>query len=82
MQTIPEMIEHPHTKERGLVVSVPKPDGTAQLQIGNPLKFSAGTPAYRHVGRPLGADTRDILQEAGFTPDEIQYLEKVHDFAS
>ncbi len=72
--TIPEMLAHPHTQARGLVVDVPKPDGTSQRQIGSPFKFSAGEAGYGGVGRPLGADTEQVLVEAGFTLSEIEGL--------
>ena len=74
VQTIPEMLEHPHTQARGLVVDVPKPDGTSQWQIGSPFHFSAGEATYGGVGRPLGADTAQVLADAGFPPAEIKAL--------
>ena len=69
--TTAEMTTHPHTQARNLVVNVPKPDGSQQRQIGQPLKFSAAAPEYRHVGPRPGAHNQEILQAAGYTPAEI-----------
>jgi len=38
------------------------------------VQFSRTPAAYRHTGPPLGAHTREVLQEAGFTPEEIEAL--------
>ncbi|MFO7663577.1 MAG: CaiB/BaiF CoA-transferase family protein [Chloroflexota bacterium] len=72
--SIPEMLEHPQTLARELIVEVPKPDGSTQKQIGTPIRFSAGQTEYRHVGRDLGANTSEVLKEAGFTKKNIESL--------
>lgn len=63
--TVSEMAAHPHTQARGLVVDVPKGDGTTQQQIGHPIRFSATAAEYRHIGAPLGAHTAEILARLG-----------------
>ena len=70
--TTAEMLRHPHTQARQMVVEVPRPDGTAQKQIGCPFKFSVGQPVYTHIGSELGADTDGILKEAGYGPEEVE----------
>lgn len=72
--TVPEMLAHPHTIARELVIEVPKSDGSMQKQVGNALKFSACSPVIRHTGRPAGADTVDVLRDAGYSTDEIVAL--------
>jgi alpha-methylacyl-CoA racemase len=57
--TVSEMVAHPQTIARQLVVDVPKPDGTTQRQIGHPIKFSATPAEYRHIGLPLGEGGSD-----------------------
>lgn len=74
VQTVAETVTHPHTQARNLVVDVPKPNGGTQRQIGNPFKFSAGTPAYRHTGGALGEHTESVLREAGFSAKKIDAL--------
>jgi len=72
--TVSEMLQHPQTQARQMVVDVPKPDGAPQKQIGSPFKFSQGGPSYRHTGASLGAHTEEILTEIGYSAQEIQAL--------
>lgn len=69
-----EMLRHPQVAARGLVVDVPRPDGTAQPQIGSPLKFSAAEAAYRHVGSAPGAHSDAILGALGYAAADIAAL--------
>jgi alpha-methylacyl-CoA racemase len=71
VQTIEEVVAHPHTAVRHLLVPVPKPDGSSQTQVANPLKFSRTPPTYKHIGRQLGEDTTAVLTELGYTPAQI-----------
>jgi crotonobetainyl-CoA:carnitine CoA-transferase CaiB-like acyl-CoA transferase len=72
--TVEEALAHPQTTARGLVVETPRGDGTAQRQVAHPLRFSAGRPAYRHIGPPLGQHTAEVLAEAGYSHEEIAAL--------
>ncbi len=72
--TVPEMLDHPQTAARGLVVDVPRPGGGSQRQIANPWRFSGGAAEYRTIGAALGAHTEEVLREAGFAPEEIGAL--------
>ncbi len=72
--TIPEMVAHPQTQARQMIVDVPKPDGTAQPQVGSPFKFSGTTAVYHHAGGDVGADTTAVLHELGYTDAEIEGL--------
>lgn len=74
--TIPETLEHPQVQARHLVVDVPQRGGSAQKQIANPLKFSAGEAAYRGVGTAVGVHTDEILQELGYSADKIEHLHR------
>ncbi|SHK17152.1 CaiB/BaiF CoA transferase family protein [Rhodothermus profundi] len=72
--TLEEMTQHPQVQARQLIVTVSRPDGTTQRQVGFPVHFSRTPPTYRHTGPSLGAHTLTVLQEAGFTMKEIQKL--------
>ncbi len=69
------MLEHPQTIARQMVVTVPHRDQGDVKTIGAPVKFSA-TPSGVESGAPvLGEDTREVLEEAGYSSDEIKKLE-------
>jgi alpha-methylacyl-CoA racemase len=72
--TVPEMAEHPQVQARGLIVGVPREDGSQQPQIGQPLKFSATPAEYRHAGTAVGTHTRQILATIGYNGEEIDAL--------
>jgi len=70
--SVPEMLAHPQTAARGLVVDVPKAGGGAQRQIASPWRFSGTAAGYRHTGAALGAHTAEILREIGLSSTEIE----------
>jgi crotonobetainyl-CoA:carnitine CoA-transferase CaiB-like acyl-CoA transferase len=74
--TIPEMLDHPQTQARGMIVDVPKPDGTTQQQVGSPFKFSQTQPEYWRVGGKMGEDGTAVLQEIGYTVEEIREMQQ------
>ena len=68
------MLEHPQTIARQMVVTVPHRDQGDVKTIGAPVKFGA-TPAGVEMGAPvLGQHTREVLEEAGYSGDEIEKL--------
>lgn len=69
------MLEHPQTIARQMVVTVPHRDQGDVKTIGAPVKFSA-TPSGVERGAPaLGEHTREVLEDAGYSGDEIERLE-------
>lgn len=78
--TIPEMVEHPHAQARGLIVNVPRPDGTSQRQVGSPIQFSASEAEYKGVGTAVGAHTDEVLLEIGYNQKEIDSLRQAKTF--
>ncbi|MCB8960962.1 MAG: CoA transferase [Ardenticatenales bacterium] len=69
-----EAVDHPQTKARAMVVTVPQADGHAQRQIGSPIKLTGHTPTYRHTGSAVGADTAAVLAWLGYGEKEIAAL--------
>ncbi|MFN8486894.1 MAG: CaiB/BaiF CoA-transferase family protein [Caldilineaceae bacterium] len=72
--SVAEARAHPQTQARQMVVAVPKPDGTHQSQTGTPIKFSASQPIYQHIGATRGEHTAVIMQELGYSENEIAEL--------
>jgi crotonobetainyl-CoA:carnitine CoA-transferase CaiB-like acyl-CoA transferase len=72
--SVEEMIAHPQTQARQMIVSVPKPDGGQQQQVASPYKFSQSKLSYQHVGCAVGAHTEDVLTEIGYQPEAIEAL--------
>jgi len=72
--TVPEMLEHPQTQARGMVVEVVQGNGRGQQQIASPYKFSRSQPAYRHTGVQTGSHSQEVLRELGYSEGEILVL--------
>lgn len=70
---IDELPEDTQLRERSMVVTVPSEHGPVQ-QVGIPAKFSATPGAIRSVGVPNGANTGNVLADAGFSPEQIEQL--------
>ncbi len=69
-----EALESELVRERGMVVEFEQPGLGKVRQIGSPVKLS-GTPALDPRPAPaIGADTADVLSEAGFSQAEVEAL--------
>lgn len=74
--SIPEVLEHPQTLAREMVVETEHSRIGKNKSLGLPIKFSA-TPGKATRGAPvLGEHTREVLSEHGFSPEEIEQMEK------
>jgi len=70
--TLPEALEHGQTEANGSVIDV-EGHGTMQL-LGSPLTMGGGGFKVRHTPPDLGADGRAVLEEAGYSPGEVDAL--------
>lgn len=72
VNTIPELMDHPQLKARGMLVPM-HDDGVGDyLAMGNPMLLSE-TPAVLEKGAPsMGRDTISVLKEYGYTDAEIE----------
>ncbi|MDH3420636.1 MAG: CoA transferase [Gammaproteobacteria bacterium] len=72
--SIGEMLEHPQTLAREMIVESEHSVIGSVASIGFPVKFSA-TPATVRSGPPtLGEHTRDVLEELGYSEAKIEAL--------
>lgn len=67
--TVPEVLEHPHTRHRGMVAELGDYRGT-----GIALKLSRTPGAVRRPPPHFAQDSRQILREAGYSEQEIEML--------
>ena len=72
--TVSEALASPLARERGMVVELPRPDGTRMKQVAAPYKFSATPCEYRTAGERPGSHTDQLLAAAGFSAVEIAEL--------
>lgn len=68
-----EVVEHPHTQHRQMVVEVTGVAGPIR-QFANPLKFSHTPPTYRFYGGEAGQYNHEVLSELGYSDSEISAL--------
>jgi alpha-methylacyl-CoA racemase len=61
-------------RAREMVVELDQPGTDGVKQLGMPLKFSRTPGGPQGPGPVLGADTEDVLRDAGFSEDEIAEL--------
>jgi crotonobetainyl-CoA:carnitine CoA-transferase CaiB-like acyl-CoA transferase len=75
--SIGEMLEHPQTLAREMVVEVEHSRLGPVRALGSPVKMSGGSTTSTRRGAPvLGEHTREVLREAGLTDTEIERLER------
>ncbi|MBH03593.1 MAG: carnitine dehydratase [Xanthomonadales bacterium] len=69
-----QLTEHPQIRANGIIVETDHPVAGRLRQARPAARFSAmAAPPFRAAPR-LGADTRAVLAEAGYSPDEIARL--------
>jgi crotonobetainyl-CoA:carnitine CoA-transferase CaiB-like acyl-CoA transferase len=66
---VPDVLDHPHTRHRGMVAELGGYRGT-----GNPVKLSRTPASLRSAPPAFGSATREVLAEAGYRAAEIDAL--------
>jgi crotonobetainyl-CoA:carnitine CoA-transferase CaiB-like acyl-CoA transferase len=69
-----EALDSELVRAREMVVELDQPGTDGVKQLGFPVKFSRTPAGPQGPGPALGADTEDVLREAGFSDDEIAQL--------
>jgi formyl-CoA transferase len=69
-----QVFDDPQVIAREMVVNVEHPTFGSTKALGSPLKMSATPPDVRRRAPLLGEHTREVLNEAGFTGDEVTHM--------
>ncbi|QJW85504.1 hypothetical protein HK414_26060 [Ramlibacter terrae] len=78
----PEALSDPQVRGGGHLREMDYPSLPKPLPVAAPLvELSATPPRYRHRAPLPGEHTREVLEEAGFTPEEIERLRVPHNGA-
>ena len=73
VSSILEMLRHPQTVAREMVVTVPQGDATAEA-LGMPVKLSGAPPSIDRGAPRMGEHTEEVLREYGFGEAETAEL--------
>jgi crotonobetainyl-CoA:carnitine CoA-transferase CaiB-like acyl-CoA transferase len=71
--TLPEALAHEQTRANASVVGL-HPGGGGPKAVGSPLTMAEGAFRVRRPPPQLGADSEDVLREAGLSPERIAAL--------
>jgi len=71
---VKQMHDDPQTQAREMLVEVEHPKAGRVKAIGLPVKFSATPGKVAHAAPVLGEHSRDILEEYGYSSEEIERL--------
>jgi crotonobetainyl-CoA:carnitine CoA-transferase CaiB-like acyl-CoA transferase len=72
--SVPEALDDPHARARGMVHELPHPTLGRVKSLGNPVKMSRTPPVMAKAAPALGEDTDAILRELGVSEAEITAL--------
>ncbi|GMU68062.1 MAG: CoA transferase [Steroidobacteraceae bacterium] len=68
-----QALDNPFVARTGMIQATPHPQKEGFRALANPIKLD-GRRLHGRVGSALGADTRDVLREAGYDDTEIDSL--------
>jgi len=66
------VLEDPHLADTGLFQKVEHPTEGTLTNLRNPVRFATYTPALRNIAPHIGENSREVLQEVGYTDAQIE----------
>ncbi|MGH7570738.1 MAG: CaiB/BaiF CoA transferase family protein [Gemmatimonadota bacterium] len=76
IRPVPEALDSPEARARGMIVEVEGADGEALPLLGPAVQLSASPAAIRRRPPRLGEHTEEVLAEVGYTSSEISSFEE------
>ena len=74
VQDYPELQADPQLTHLGAFMTVAGARGAPVTMVMHPARYDGQSPEIRLVPQPLGAQTRDVLQEAGYSASDVAAL--------
>ena len=74
VNNINEALDDPQVLHRQMVLEIEHPGLGMLKQIGFPVKLSETPAQIRSIGKVIGSDTKTIMEELGYSREEIQRL--------
>ncbi|MBV6306605.1 CoA transferase [Candidimonas humi] len=74
IQTVGEMLAHPHTQECGMLQTCTAQDGQPLNMVAQPLRFDGQRNAVSRPPPRLGEHSREVLEGLGYGAEEIDAL--------
>jgi len=71
---LPEVFADPQVKHRGIKIELPHPAAGSVPQVANPIHYAQAQLSYHRPPPTLGQHTIEILQELGFSREEVDAL--------
>jgi crotonobetainyl-CoA:carnitine CoA-transferase CaiB-like acyl-CoA transferase len=71
----PDVVNDPQIKHNDSLQTLPGTTGAPITLVMHPVKYDGQTPEVRLVPQPLGAQTRAVLGEIGYSGEQIQAFE-------
>jgi len=76
VQNLDEMLQDPLFREREMVVDIPDRFGVTHPALGIPVRLSETPGSIRKPAVGFGDSTASILQELGYTSEQIDEFQK------
>lgn len=69
--TLQEALDNEQSRHREIFVDIDLPQEGKVRQLTLPIKFSTYKPEYKKIGVPDGYNTEEVLQDLGYSKDQI-----------
>jgi crotonobetainyl-CoA:carnitine CoA-transferase CaiB-like acyl-CoA transferase len=76
VHNIKEALNDPQVLHRQMVLEMNHPTQGMLRQIGFPVKLSETPAQIRNLGKVVGSDTQRIMEELGYSPEDIERLKQ------